>query len=104
VGVYPWTARLGGLEASLCVLQTLGRVRARGFGFDETWAEDAWLVQFGGGAALTQRLGPVFVSASAALLVPVVRRRYFITEVSDTSLHEQPWLSLSAAVRVGTEI
>jgi hypothetical protein len=104
VGVYPWTGRLGSLEASVCVLQMLGRVRARGFGFDETWAEDAWLVQLGGGAALTRWLGPVFVSASAALLVPAVRRRYFITEGADISLHEQPWLSLSAAVRVGTEI
>jgi hypothetical protein len=104
VGVCPWTGRFGGLEASVCVLQVLGRVRARGFGFDETWREDAWLVQFGGGAALTQRLGPVFVSASAALLVPAVRRRYFITDGADVSLHEQPWLSPSAAVRVGTEI
>jgi hypothetical protein len=104
VGVYPWSGRLGGLEASVCVLQVLGRVRARGFGFDETWPEDAWLVQFGTGAALTQWLGPVFVSASAALLVPAVRRRYFITEGADVSLYEQPWLSPSAAVRVGTEI
>jgi hypothetical protein len=104
VGVHPWSGRFGGLDASVCVLQMLGRVRARGFGFDETWSEDAWLVQFGGGAALTQWLGPVFVSASAALLVPAVRRRYFVTEGADVSLHEQPWLSVAAAVRVGTEI
>lgn len=105
VAVYPWTGRIGGLEASLCVLQMLGRVQARGFGFDETSPADAWLLQLGGGVALTRWLGPVFVSASAALLAPAVRRRYFITEgAADVTLHEQPWLSLAAAIRVGTEI
>jgi hypothetical protein len=108
VGVCPWTGLLGDSSLSVCALQWVGRGRARGFGFDQTETSDAWLLQFGPAATLTQRVGPLFVAASGAALVPAVRRRYFftagVTDGQDFTLHEQPWLSLSAAVRVGIEI
>jgi hypothetical protein len=108
LGLCPWSGQWGPVSIALCALQWVGRGRARGFGFEQAAQSDAWLVQFGAGATLTHWVGPVFVSASGAALVPAVRRRYYfvegITDGAGTTLHEQPWLSPSAAVRVGTEI
>jgi hypothetical protein len=73
-------------------------------GFDEEQRDDGWSVHAGVGGGLTRTFGPLFVGASAALLVPVVRRRYFFTDVVDLTLYEQSWLGGLLALRVGTEI
>lgn len=104
LGLCPWTGRFGGREASVCASQRLGRVEARGFGFDEAHRDDGWQLHVGASAALKQELGPLFVTVSAGLLAPLVRRRYFVTDGVDVTLYEQPWLSGAAAVRVGAEI
>lgn len=104
LGVCPWGGELGGLEASVCVAQRVGRVRARGVGFDEEQRDDGWALSAGASVGLSRTLGPVFVAASGSLLVPVARRRYFFTDDVDTTLYEQPWLGGLAALRVGTEI
>lgn len=104
LGLCPWTGRLGGSEASVCASQRLGRVVARGQGFEQPQRDDGWQLHLGLGATLTREIGPLFVGISAGLLVPLVRRRYFFTDVADVTLYEQPWVSGAAAVRVGTEI
>ncbi len=104
LGLCPWTARLGGSEASVCASQRLGRVVARGFGFAEPQRHDGWQMHAGLGAALKQDFGPLFLAISAGMLVPLVRRRYFFTDGVDVTLFEQRWLSGAVAVRVGGEI
>jgi hypothetical protein len=104
LGVCPWTGRLAGREVSVCASQRLGRIAARGFGFDEPQRNDGWQVHVGVGAALKQEIGPLFVALSAGLLVPLVKRRYFFTDGVDVTLYDQPWLSGAAALRVGVEI
>lgn len=104
LGVCPWTGALGAFEASLCAVQCLGRVRARGVGFDEEQRDDGWSLHAGAALSLSREFGPLFVAASGALLVPVVRRRYFFTDDVDVTLYEQPWLGGLLALRVGTEI
>jgi hypothetical protein len=101
--VCPYQVALGGFEASVCAEQWLGRVQADGFGVGEAQRTTRWLLAFGAGAALTRELGPVFVSASAELLVPVLRRRYLFTDVTDITLYEEPWVQAAGALRVGTE-
>lgn len=104
LGVCPWTGAFGRFEASLCALQCLGRIRARGVGFDEEQRDDGWSLHAGAGITLTRAFGPLFVAAAGALLVPVVRRRYFFTDEVDVTLYEQPWLGGLLVLRVGTEI
>lgn len=104
LGVCPLTGPVGGFEGSVCVVQCLGRVRARGVGFDEEQRDDGWSFHAGASLGLSRALGPLFVGASAALLVPVVRRRYFFTDETDVTLYEQPWLGGLLGLRVGTEI
>jgi hypothetical protein len=103
LGLCPWAGALGSFEAAACVVQWLGRVDAQGSGFDENGADEAWLAAFGLAPALTHRFGPLLVSASGSLLVPLVRRRYFSSDATDITLHEQPALFGAAALRVGTE-
>lgn len=104
LGVCPWTGPLGAVEGSLCAVQCLGRVRARGVGFDEEQRDDGWSLHVGAALGLSRALGPLFVAASGALLVPVARRRYFFTDDVDITLYEQAWLGGLLALRVGTEI
>jgi hypothetical protein len=104
LGVCPYTGAGGAFEASVCAVQCLGRVRARGVGFDEEHRDSGWSLHVGAGLGLSRAFGPLFVVASGALLVPVVRRRYFITDDVDVTLYEQPWLGGLLALRVGTEI
>ena len=104
LGVCPWTGALGAFEASVCAVQCLGRLRARGVGFDREQRDDGWSLHVGAGLGLSRAIGPLFVAASGALLVPVVRRRYFFTDDVDVTLYEQPWLGGLLALRVGTEI
>jgi hypothetical protein len=104
LGVCPYMGALGAFEASMCAVQCLGRVQARGVGFDEEQRDTGWSLHVGAGLGLSREFGPLFVAASGALLVPVVRRRYFITDDVDVTLYEQPWLGGLLALRVGTEI
>jgi hypothetical protein len=78
-------------------------VEARGFGFDEDQGSERWLSALGGGAALGRWFGPLFAAASVELLAPFVRRRYFFTDVTDITLHTEPWVYGTVAVRLGTE-
>jgi hypothetical protein len=104
LGACPWTGAFGAFEGSLCAVQCLGRVRARGVGFDEEQRDDGWSLHAGAALGLSREFGPLFVAASGALLVPVVRRRYFFTDDVDVTLYEQPWLGGLLGLRVGTEI
>jgi hypothetical protein len=104
LGVCPWTQELGRFEASVCAVQCLGRVRARGVGFDEEQQDDGWVLHAGAELGLSRAFGPLRVAASGTLLVPVVRRRYFFSDGLDITLYEQPWLGGLFALRVGTEI
>jgi hypothetical protein len=61
------------------------------------------VLAFGAGVALARAFGPVMVSASAELLAPVLRRRYFFTGVPDITLYDEPWVQAAGALRVGTE-
>jgi hypothetical protein len=103
LGVCPWTGRLGSFGASACVVQWFGRIDAGPSGFDESFADQGWLAAAGLAPALEHRFGPLIVSVSASLLVPLVRRRYFSTDGADITLHEQPWLLWGTSLRVGTE-
>lgn len=104
LGVCPWTGALGRFEASMCAMQCLGRIRAQGEGFDQEQRDDGWALHVGAGLGVTRSFGPLFVGASATLLVPVVRRRYFFTDDVDITLFEQSWLAGLVALRLGTEI
>jgi hypothetical protein len=104
LGVCPHTGEWSAFAVSVCAVQCLGRVRARGVGFDEEQRDTGWSLHVGTGLGLSRAFGPLFVAVSGALLVPVVRRRYFITDDVDVTLYEQPWLGGLLALRVGTEI
>lgn len=104
VGVCPWEGLLGELSFQACVLEWFGRVRARGSGFDVDERSERWLVALGTGGNVGHWFGPVFVSASASLLAPPVRRRYFFSDATEsTTLHSEPWLFGNIGVRLGTE-
>lgn len=103
-GVCPWTGAVGGFEAAVCAVQCLGRIRSRGVGFDEEQRHDGWVLSAGAALSLSHAFGPLFVAASAAPLVSLLRRRYFFTDGVDITLYQQPWLGGQIALRVGTEI
>jgi hypothetical protein len=103
LGVCPWAGRVGSFGASACVVFWFGRIDARGSGFDESFANEGWLAAAGLAPALDYRFGPLSVTASVSLLVPLVRRRYFSTDGADITLHEQPWLLGAAGLRLGAE-
>jgi hypothetical protein len=103
LGICPWTGPLGSFEAAACVVQWLGRIDARGSGFDENDTDEAWMAAVGLAPTLAYRFGPLVVSATGSLLVPLVRRRYFSSDADDITLHEQPALLGAAALRVTTE-
>jgi hypothetical protein len=104
LGVCPWTGMLGRFEGSVCAVQCVARLRARGVGFDVAQRDDGWSLHAGAGLGLSRAFGPLFVAAWGTLLVPVVRRRYFFTDEVDVPLYEQSWLGGLVALRVGTEI
>jgi hypothetical protein len=103
LGLCPWVSPLASFEAAACFVQWLGRVDARGSGFDENAADEAWIAAVGLAPRLAHRFGPLTVSATGALLVPLVRRRYFSSDATDITLHEQPALFGAAALRVAAE-
>jgi hypothetical protein len=101
--VCPYQVALGSFEASVCAEQWLGRVQADAFDIGEAQHTTRWLFAFGAGVAVARELGPIFVAVSAELLAPVLRRRYFFGDVTDITLHDEPWLQAAGALRVGTE-
>jgi hypothetical protein len=79
-------------------------VKATGFGFDQDQPTERWLAAFGLGASGRYPAGPVFLSVSGSLLVPLVQRRYFFTDGVDVTLHEGPWLFGVAVFSLGLDL
>ena len=104
LAICPLTGPLGPLESSLCLVDRLARVAARGTGFDLPQESTGWQVAIGAGGSLRYWLGPLFVSGAGELLVPLLRRRYFFTDVKDITIHEEGWLQAVLRLGVGTEI
>jgi hypothetical protein len=104
LAICPWSGPLGPLDGSLCALNRLGRVAARGTGFDDPQQSTGWQVAIGAGGGVRYWLGPMFVSGAGELLVPLLRRRYFFTDVEDITIHEEGWLQALLRLGVGTEI
>lgn len=103
LGVCPWTGPIGAFEAAACLVQWLGRLDARGFGFDESGSDDGWLAAIGVAPALGYRIGPLKASLAPTLLVPLLQRRYFSTDATDITLHEQPGVFWAGTLRVSAE-
>jgi hypothetical protein len=103
LGVCPWAGQLGPFGATLCALQWVGRIDARGSGFDQSLSDTSWFAAAGLAPALAYGFGPVRATLAGTLLVPLVRRRYFSTDGADITLHEQPWLFGALGVRLGVE-
>jgi len=103
LGVCPWTGPLGAFEGAACLVQWLGRMEARGFGFDESGSDDGWLAAVGLAPALGYRIGPLKASLAPTLLVPLLQRRYFSTDAADITLHEQPGVFWAGTLRVSAE-
>ncbi len=68
---------LSGFRLAGCVGQSVGRVRARGFGFVRNAATDTVVFSLGaGGSALYQVAAPIFVLAGVGFSVPIERSTY----------------------------
>lgn len=68
---------------ALCGGAELGRLRAVGFGFDRSTAQEHWSVDLAAKAELHQRLvGPLFAALGAELLIPLQRDRIAYTDPS----------------------
>jgi hypothetical protein len=104
LAICPYETPLGPLEGSLCVLDRLARVAARGTGFDAPQESTGWQVAVGAGGSVRYWLGPLFVSGAGELLLPLLRRRYFFTDVEDITIYEEGWLQGLLRLGVGTEI
>ena len=74
-----WSSR----TLALCGGAEVGRLRAVGFGFDLSTAQEHWSVDLAAGAELHQRIvGPLFAAIAAELLVPLQRDRIAYTDPS----------------------
>jgi hypothetical protein len=104
LAICPFTGPLGPLEGSLCVLDRLAHVAARGTGFDLPQESTGWQVALGAGGNIRYWLGPLFISGAGELLVPMLRRRYFFTDVEDINIYEEGWLQTVLRLGIGTEI
>jgi hypothetical protein len=102
-GVCPFRVRVGAAEIFGCLEQSIGKLAAKGFGFDEAAPSDRWWAALGSGGAIRYALGPVFLSVTGSLLVPLVERRYFYTDGADITLYRAPWLLGTVAGTVGAE-
>jgi hypothetical protein len=102
--ICPWTSQLGRVEVELCVDQLIGVVKATGFGFDQDQPTERWLAALGMGASGRYPAGPLFLSVSGSLLVPLVQRRYFFKDGVDVTLHQGPWLFGVAVFSLGLDL
>ncbi len=77
-----WSAPAWGSRTlALCGGAEVGRLRAVGFGFDLSTAQEHWSVDLAAGAELHQRIvGPLFAAIGAELLVPLQRDRIAYTD------------------------
>ena len=81
-GCWPAFGR-GARTLALCGGAELGRLRAVGFGFDRSTAQEHWSVDLAAKAELHQRLvGPLFAALGAELLIPLQRDRIAYTDPS----------------------
>jgi len=104
LGVCPWSARWPRFEARSCAEQWLGRVTARGFGFDQDQSGTGATLALGGNETLRYWLGDWFLSLSGSLLVPLLQRRYFYLEGSEITLHDQGWVWAVGTISLGLEL
>jgi hypothetical protein len=91
LGVCPLGSAFESWRLTLCAQELLGRVRARGFGFERQVPEDRWLVALGAALGARYELGAAFLSLDGALLVPLIQRRYFFTAGDEVTLYDSPW-------------
>jgi hypothetical protein len=106
LGVCPWAFPIGPLESRWCLEQLIGRVRARGIGFDQKLPGNTVGLALGPQASLSARHGHWFISVSGSLLAPLVSRRYFYDFDGDErtiTLHDQGWLWGAANLSLGIE-
>jgi hypothetical protein len=92
------------VELSLCIDESLGMIRARGFGFDEDRPASHFWAALGAGGSARYPLGPLFLSGAASLLAPLVQRRYFYADEESVTLYRGPWLLGLAAFSVGIDL
>jgi hypothetical protein len=104
LGVCPWTFELGSLEGRSCVQQLLGRVHAKGFGFDVDQSGATASLALGASETLSIRFGVGFISVSGSLLAPLLQRRYFAVDGNENTLHDQPWVWLLGGLALGVEL
>jgi hypothetical protein len=104
VGVCPIQSGWKRWELSLCIDESVGVIRARGFGFDEDSPATHFWAALGAGGSARHPLGPLFLSGAASLLAPLVQRRYFYADEETVTLYRAPWLLGVAAVSVGIDL
>jgi hypothetical protein len=77
LGLCPLERELAALRLSVCVEQSIGRVRSAGFGFLRNTQADTVVVSLGAGAsALYQLASPIFVLAGLDISAPIERNTY----------------------------
>jgi hypothetical protein len=89
---------------ALCGGAELGRLRAVGFGFELSTAQEHWSVDLVAGAEVHQRLvGPLFAAVGAELLVPLQRDRIAYTDPSGQAqqIFTTAPLAGSGRIRIG---
>jgi hypothetical protein len=105
LGVCPWILHWERLESRACAQQWLGRVRAKGVGFDRDQSPGvAATLALGLNEMLSYRLGDWLISASGSLLAPLTQRRYFYVDGSEITLHDQPWVWAIGTISLGLEL
>jgi len=104
VGICPYAPSFERLEVLVCVNESLGKVKATGFGFDETSASDRWTAALGASVLGRYTLGRLYLSLGGALLVPLVQRRYFYSDGDEVTLYRDPWLQGVIEGALGVEL
>lgn len=104
VGICPYARSLERLQMLVCVNELLGKLKARGFGFDEAESSDRWIGALGASVLGRYAFGRLYLSLGGSLLVPLVQRRYFYTDGDETTLYQAPWLQGVIEGALGVEL
>jgi hypothetical protein len=105
LGVCPWSLHWGRLESRACLEQLFGRVHAKGYGFDQPQSPGAEItLALGANETLSYRLGDWVLSVSGSLLAQLLHRRYFYTDGTEITLHDQSWVWAMGTISLGLEL
>jgi hypothetical protein len=86
------------------VSESLGKLKATGFGFDEAEASDRWIGTVGASVFGRYSFGALYLSLGGSLLAPWVQRRYFYTDGDEITLYRSPWLQGVVEGALGVEL